>query len=156
MHSTEYQIEKTRSPVVLLTSGGERFEGDVFLQSYVLHRHGPEEVIDLLNGPEPFFPVRCRDGAIRFLSKECIVEAELLDPPSDDDTRRLGAREACVEITRGSGESYTARIFYEVPTARPRLLDWLNRLEQRFVLVHASTGARLVNWRTLALVRPLD
>ena len=156
MHNTEYRIEKTRSPVVLMTVTGERVEGDVFLQSYVQHRHGPEEVSDLLNGPEPFFPLRGRDGAIRFMQKERIAEAELLDPPSEDDTRRLGAREACVELQRATGESYTARIFFEVPTARPRLLDWLNRLDQRFVLVHAAAGARLVNWRTLALVRPLD
>jgi len=156
MHTSDYQIEKTRSPVILMTTTGERVEGDVYLQSYVLQRHGPEEVSDLLNGPEPFFPLRCRDGVIRFLQKERIVEAELLDPPSDDDMRRRGAREACVELTRMTGESYTARIFYEVPTARPRLLDWLNRIEQRFVLVHAAGGARLVNWRALAVVRPLD
>jgi hypothetical protein len=156
MHNTDYQIEKTRSPVVLMTTTGERVEGDVFLQSYVLHRHGPEEVSDLLNGPEPFLAVRGRDGVIRFLQKERIAEAELLDPPSEDDARRLGAREACVELTRVTGESYTARIFYEVPTARPRLLDWLNRLEQRFILVHATAGPRLVNWRTLTVVRPLD
>lgn len=150
----DYTIEKNRVPVVLHTVAGERITGDVFVQPYVPHRRGPEQVIDLLNSDEPFVPVRCSDGAIRFLRIDRLSEAELVDGVDND--RHTGAREACVELTLDSGDCYTARVFYEVPNARPRLLDWLNRIEQRFVLVHASTGPRLVNWRSVATVRPLD
>ena len=153
---SDYIIEKSCAPVSLLTLSGERLTGDVYLQPYVHHRRGREEVVDLLNAFEPFFPLRCEDGAIRFLLKEQIVEVELDEVPFEDDDRRLGAREAVVELTLATGAAYTACIHYEVPTARPRLLDWLNRLEQRFILVHASSGPRLVNWRRVASVRPLD
>ena len=153
---SDYIIEKSCAPVSLLTRSGERLAGDVYLQPYVHHRRGREEVADLLNAFEPFFPLRCADGAIRFLLKEQVVEVELEHHPLEDDDRRLGAREAVVEITLATGAAYTACINYEVPTARPRLLDWLNRLEQRFILVHASNGPRLVNWRLIAAVRPLD
>jgi hypothetical protein len=153
---TEYRIEKTRVPVVLRTLAGERVEGDVFLQPYSQHRRGREEVVDLLNAGEPFFPVRCRDGAIRIIAKDRLVEVELLEPPSEDDARPLGAREAQVELTLADGRRYGACIFYEVPTARPRLLDYLNRLSQPFLLVHTDANCRLVNWRLLDCLRPLD
>ena len=153
---SDYRIEKTGVPVALLTTSGERLTGEVFLQPYVQHRRGREQVSDLLNGVEPFFALRCADGAIRFLQKERLAEAALLEPMQEDDGGHLGAREAVVELMLATGESYTARVHYEVPTARPRLLDWLNRLEQRFILVHAETGLRLVNWRLLNAVRLLD
>lgn len=153
---SDYIIEKSCAPVSLLTLSGERLAGEVYLQPYVHHRRGREEVVDLLNAFEPFFPLRCADGAIRFLLKDEVVEVELDQLPFEDDDRRLGAREAVVELTLATGDSYTGCIHYEVPTARPRLLDWLNRLEQRFILVHASNGPRLVNWRRIAAVRPLD
>ena len=153
---SDYRIEKRRVPVALVTLAGDRVAGDVYLQPYVAARRGPEEVSDLLNGPEPFFPVRCADGAVRFFFKERVVEAELSQPPHEDATRRMGAREAAVELVLPCGRSYTASIFYEVPTARPRLLDYLNRLEQPFLLVHTADSWRLVNWRLLRTLRPLD
>ena len=152
----EYRIEKHSVPVAVVTLSGERVEGEVFLQPYSQNRQGPEEVSDLLNASEPFFPVRCRDGAIRILAKARIVEAQLLEPPSEDDARPLGAREAMVELVLANGQRYAACLFYQVPTARPRLLDFLNRLTQRFVLVHAEERWILVNWRLLDSIRPLD
>ncbi|HEX5581381.1 MAG TPA: hypothetical protein VFX39_07390, partial [Gemmatimonadaceae bacterium] len=106
--------------------------------------------------PEPFFPMRCRDGAIRLLAKEHIIEAELLEPPAEDDARPLGAREAMVAITLTNGRRFTACLFYQVPSARPRILDYLNGLTQRFVLVQSEESWRLVNWRHLDSIRPLD
>ena len=153
---SDYIIEKSCAPVSLLTLAGERLTGEVYLQPYVHHRRGREEVVDLLNAFEPFFPLRCDDGAIRFLLKDQVVEVHLDRLALEDDDHHLGAREAVVEITLATGDAYTACIHYEVPTARPRLLDWLNRLEHRFVLVHATGGPRLVNWRLVAAVRPLD
>lgn len=156
IQGNDYRVEKYRTTVRLVTLAGEGMTGDVFLQPYVAHRHGPEEVIDLLNSPEPFFPVRCSDGVIRFYPKDRLVQVELEEPPCEDDFRRMGAREALVELTLPAGDSYTGSIHYEVPTARPRLLDYLNRLEGRFVLVHTRSGCRLVNWTLLDSLRPLD
>ncbi len=153
---SEYRIEKSRVPVVVHTVSGERLEGDVFLQPYTQHRHGPEEVSDLLDATEPFFPMRCRDGSIRIVGKDRVVEVELLVPPSDDDARPLGAREAMVELSLETGRRYTACVFYQVPTARPRLLDFLNALDRRFMLLVAEERWRLVNWRHIDCLRPLD
>lgn len=156
MQSNDYRIEKHRVPVVLVTTAGERVAGDVFVQPYSVARQGTEDVSDLLNGPDAFFPLRCADGAIRFFHKERVLEAELCQEPDEDDMRRVGAREALVEISLPTGRSYRGSILYEVPTARPRLLDFLNRLDTRFLLVHTGDGCRLVNWRLLDSLRPLD
>lgn len=152
---SDYQIEKTRVPIVIRTLSGEEVAGDVFLQPYVQARRGREEVADLLNACEPFFPLRCASGEIRFFPKERIVEAELRDGPHDDDGA-LGAREAMIELSMADGRAYTAAITYEVPTARPRLLDFLNRLGQRFLLVRVDAVPRLVNSRHIDSLRPLD
>lgn len=156
MQSSDYRIEKDRVPVILLTVAGERVAGDVFVQPHSFSQQGPEEVSDLLNGPDPFFPLRCADGAIRFFLKERVLEAELGVQPREDDMRRAGAREAQVEVALPAGPSYRGSIVYEVPTARPRLLDFLNRIDRRFLLVRTSDGCRLVNWRLLDSLRPLD
>lgn len=152
---SDYQIEKTRVPIVLRTLSGEEYEGDVFLQPYTQHRRGREEVADLLNGGEPFFPLRCSSGEIRFFPKERIVEAELRDGMHEDDAG-LGAREAMIEVTLADGRTFTAAITYEVPTARPRLLDFLNRLDRRFLLVRVDAVPRLINSRHIDFLRPLD
>lgn len=156
MASNEYHIEKRGVPVAVLMATGEQLVGDVFLQAWVPHRRGREEVADLLNGDEPFFPMRCADGAIRFLPKDRVVEAELREPGSHAPEGRPGAREAVVELVLEAGGCYTACVFFEVPSARPRLLDWLNRQDERFLLVHAAAGPRLVNRHRLTAVRPLD
>ena len=152
---SDYQIEKTRVPIVIRTLSGEEVAGDVFLQPYTQARRGREEVADLFNACEPFFPLRCSSGEIRFFPKERVVEAELRDGLHDDDGG-IGAREAMIELSLADGRCYTASITFEVPTARPRLLDFLNRLGQRFLLVHVDAVPRLVNSRHIDSLRPLD
>lgn len=152
----DYRVEKTRVPVTLLTLAGQRVTGDVYLQPYTQLRRGREEVIDLLNGGDPYIPVRGDDGTIRFVAKDRVLHAELDELPAEHDARRLGAREAVVEITLANGCVFTGCILYEVPSARPRLLDYLNRLDQRFVVVHTGNGPRLVNRLLIDVLRPLD
>lgn len=154
--ANDYRVEKDRVHVVLVTVGGERIAGEVFVQPFTMNHRGPEEVVDLLNGPDAFFPLRCDDGAIRFFLKDRVLQAELAEDAPDSDGRRAYAREAQVEVAVGPGLSYRGTITYEVPSARPRLLDYLNRLDRRFLQVHTDDGCRLVNWRLMDSLRPLD
>lgn len=155
-HANDYRLEKDRVPVVLVTVTGERIAGEVFVQPFTMNHRGPEEVIDLLNSPDAFFPLRCEDGAIRFFLKDRVLQAELDEDSPDVDGRRACAREAQVEVALAPGLAFRGSITYEVPSARPRLLDFLNRLELRFLQVHTGDGCRLVNWRLMDSLRPLD
>jgi hypothetical protein len=154
--SSEYRIEKARVPVSLAMASGEHVAGDVFLHPSVPHRSGREEVVDLLNGPEHFFPVCDREGAIRFVRKDHVVEVLLLEQPIADELLCPLSREAVVEVSLETGARYSGAVACDVASARPRLLDWMNRLGQRFIQVRHDAGPRLVNWQRLQALRPLD
>ena len=152
----DYRIEKYRTPLVIWTVDGERVAGEVFLQPSQNARAGPETVGDLLNAVEPFFPMRCDNGAIRFVSKQRVAEALVASETDGEERSRAGARSAVVEVVLATREPFVGCIYYEVPSARPRLLDFLNRQSQQFLRVHTDDGLRLVNRDLISGIRPLD
>jgi hypothetical protein len=155
--SSEYRIEKGRRPVVLTTVGGDTVAGDVFVQPYARHRSGPEEPADVLNADEPFFPLVTGEGETLLFAKDQVAEVECSLASEDDDQQRVaGMRSALVEVHLAGGAVRTGFLYLETPTDRPRLLDFLNRLQHRFVALQGADGVRLVNRRLIAHVRPLD
>jgi len=154
MHS-EYRIEKERLPVVVVTTAGDRMFGDMFVQAYARHRSGREEPADIVNGPEPFFPLALSNGDTVLLAKDWVREVEIVGE-SRLDTSALASRAASVEVTVTGGPARVGRVYLEVPFDRPRLLDFLNHFKQRFLALHTDDGVRLVNVRLLERVRPLD
>ena len=154
--SSEFRIEKARVPVALAMVNGERLAGDVFLGQSSPHRWGREEVADLLNAPEHFFPLGADDGGIRFVRKDHVAEVLLLEESAPEELMSPLGREVAVEVCLETGERYCGAVAYDVASPRPRLLDWLNRLGQRFILVRLAAGPRLVNWQRLQALRPLD
>jgi hypothetical protein len=155
--SSEYRIEKGRRPVVVTTVGGDTIAGDVFVQPYARHRAGPEEPEDVLNSPEPFFPVVTEDGETLLVAKDQVAEVEGALTTDDDGAHHLaGMRSALVEVHLTGGAVRTGFVYLETPTDRPRLLDFLNRLPNRFLALQGADGARLVNSRFIEHVRPLD
>lgn len=157
MHSeySEYRIEKERLPVVVVTSGGDRLFGDMFVQAYARHRSGREEPSDILNGPEPYFPLAIANDHTVLIAKAWVRELEIVGEASDDSSG-FAARATTVELTIVGGSTRTGRVYLEVPFDRPRLLDFLNRLDQPFLTLHTDDGMRLVNVRMLERVRQLD
>lgn len=152
---SDYRIEKHRATVVLWTIDGDRVAGEVFLQASTSARTGMETVWEMLNGAEPFFPMRCDDGAIRFLAKARVAEVHL-EAAGRPEAERVGTRSAMVEVALAARAPFVGCIYYEVPSARPRLLDFLNRHREPFLRVHTDEGLRLVNRDLISGIRPLD
>ena len=152
---SEYRIEKYRLPVAVTLLGGERLAGDVFVQSHARYRAGPEDAGDLLNSAEAFFPIAA-DGDTHLIAKEMVAEVEADLIGEDDALRRGSAAYALVEVTLADGTVRTGSVFLEAPIERPRLLDFLNFHTLRFITLHTVDGARLINRRHIARVRPLD
>lgn len=156
MSSSEYRIAKDRLPVVLTTVSGERITGEIFVQPYAPYRAGREEPQDILNAAEPWFPVACEDGETVLVAKEQVVELEAVLPLDEDPVRHAGMQPSVVELRLVTGELRSGALFIEVPSDRPRILDFLNRVGERFLLLHDREHLRLVNRRFIEYVRPLD
>ena len=152
----DLHIEKFRYPVVVTLVGGERIVGDMFVQSIAPFRTGSEEPPDVLNDAEPFFPLACDDGDTLLIAKDHVAEVEAVLPERDDDEMLIGLRPAVVEVVLTNGIVRGGSILLEGHSDRPRLLDFLNRLSERFLTLQSTEGVRLVNRRLIARVRPLD
>jgi hypothetical protein len=153
---SEYRIEKFRYPVIVTMAGGERIEGDMFVQAYARFRTGPEEPPDILNGDEPFFPLVDGRGDTLLIAKDQVMEVEAVVTEEDDEFRRAGLRPEMIEVTLVGGSALQGAVHVEVAADRPRLLDFLNRFDERFLLLQTTDGVHLVNRRYIARVRPLD
>ncbi|MEP6692117.1 MAG: hypothetical protein ABJD07_13235 [Gemmatimonadaceae bacterium] len=152
-----YRIEKERLSVSLTLAGGVRVDGHIFVQPQAYGYSGHEHAIDIFNGTEPFVPVQTEHGVI-FIAKDRVVEVDGIEPEDAaiDEMRRASSRSASLEVTLAGGETRAGTVLLEMPSDRPRLLDFLNRLEDRFLAITSDDGVRLINTRMIERVRPLD
>jgi hypothetical protein len=153
--TTDLRIEKDRRTVSLLMLGGEQLNGDMFVQRYSRHHMGSEEIPDVLNAPEPFFPL-VRAGDTLMVAKHQVREVELVDDLDAEAALAPAARAEAVEVTLRDGTVRSGRLYLEMPTDRPRLLDYLNRYAQRFLALYAAGGLRLINRELIERVRTMD
>lgn len=152
----DLHIEKFRYPVVVTMMDGARIAGDMFVQSIAPYRTGSEEPPDILNDADPWFPLAAEDGDTLLIAKEHVAEVEAVLPEREEDEMLAGFRPAVVEIVLSNGVVRGGSILLAAHTDRPRLLDFLNRLDIRFLTLLSTEGVRLINRRSIARVRPLD
>lgn len=151
-----YRIPKDRFPVALRLAGGTRLVGAMFIQGISRTRSGREEPTDIMNEADPFFPFVSEQDETFLIAKDRVSEVELLAPMDDDSERHAGARLVDIEMSLVGGESRRGSMLLETPSDRPRLLDFLNRTQERFVLLHNRDGVRLINRSLIERIRPLD
>jgi len=147
---SDYRIEKIRRHLVVVLTDGSRIDGEVFLRSVSRFRARPEEPLDLLNDPEPFFAIE-QDGTTLLVAKRNVVRAEL--PVPDVDDSNLAAVGVPVEVELTNGTSCSGSIFLETRADRPRLMDYLNTYAPPFLAVIDARQMVLVNKDTIAHVR---
>ena len=154
----DYRIEKSRLSVVVTTTDGERMSGELFVQPFSRYRNGPEQAPDIMNGGEPFFPFALDDGETVLIAKDHVREVEFADAREEGEEPDgvAGARRATIEVTLAEGAVVSGTVYLQVPFDRPRLLDFLNRYDHRFITLYSPGGARLINRRLIERVRPLD
>lgn len=152
--NNEYRIEKDRLAAVLVTVGGERVAGELFVQASPRNRYGREEAADILNSAEPFFPMLTSDGQLFLVAKERVRELESRDPMPTDEWQ-IGAP-ATIEVMLTGGSVHQGNVYVESLSGRTRVLDYLNRVGERFLLLYTTRGTVLVNRSFIERVRPLD
>lgn len=154
---SDFRIAKGRTSVQLtLSDDAAVVGGDMFVQAYSRRGGDPENPLDILNDAEPFFPLALEDGETLLVAKSQVREAFIESLPEDDPELRSAVRATSVEVTLAGGVVRTGMLNLEVRSDRPRLLDFLNLYEQRFLVLHSSEGVRLINRDLIQHIRPLD
>ena len=152
----EFRIEKDRCAVRLSLVSGETITGAMFVQHVGEGDPRRESAREVLNSPERFFPIETADGQTLLVAKDRVVEVLAELPTDDDELRRVSARSALLDIVLSGGVVRSGIVLLEMPTGQPRLLDYLNRLSDRFLVLYAPEGTRLVNRALIERVLPRD
>jgi hypothetical protein len=156
MHTNDYRIQKERLAVVLTTVSGDRLDGDVFVQPSARNRIGREDVTDVVNSAEPFFPLVTGGGATYLIAKDQVreVHAEQHEDVNEDEWR-IG-EPVTVEVVLSGGSCHRGTLYLESLTGFARVIDYLNRATERFLTLYTATGPVLVNRTMIERVRPVD
>jgi hypothetical protein len=151
-----YRIEKERLSVSLTLVGGEQLRGYIFVQPPTIGRSVYEGPVALFNESDPFFPIELEAGDVLLLAKSHVLEISGLPITDEDSAFMGGAPMALLEITMVGGVAHFGSMRLEVRADRPRLLDYLNDYNKRFLTLYTDNGVRLVNRALIERVRPLD
>ena len=152
----EFRIEKDRCAVRLSLVSGETITGAMFVQHAGEADPRRESAVDVLNSAEPFFPVEMAGGETVLVAKDRVVEVLAELATDEDELRRASARSALLEIVLSGGVVRSGLVLIEMPSDQPRLLDYLNRLSDRFLVLYATEGTRLINRALIERVLPRD
>jgi hypothetical protein len=152
--TSAYRIEKTRLPVTVTLLGGTKLEGDLFVRSSSRYAERLEDAPEVLNAPQPFFPMALHSGEIALVAKAHVYSLHG-GPGAIHQDFSLGSP-ATVELFMADGIRVTGRVLIEPRRAHTRVLDFLNSGEERFFTVFQKHGVLLVNRSQVVRVRPLD
>jgi hypothetical protein len=153
-----YRVETARRSVVLSMIGGEQLRGWVFIHSSSQRPFELEDITELFNSAEEFFPLELETEEVILVSKARV--AEITDAGGSDtgDQPQTGtpAPTALLQLVLIGGDVRVGSIRLEARPDRARVLDYLNRLNARFLTLYTSNEARLINRSLIDRVRPLD
>ncbi|MEO6447544.1 MAG: hypothetical protein ABIZ91_08325 [Gemmatimonadaceae bacterium] len=149
--TNDFRIEKSRLPVVLLTSEGQRITGDLFVQSSARNKLGHETARDVLNTDEPFFPLATVKGRTLLLSKAHVREMFVAREDVDDSDWEYGTP-AVVDVVLQGGVRHVGTILIQQTSGHQRVLDYFNRCQDRFLELYKDEGIVLLNRALIAHV----
>jgi hypothetical protein len=150
----DVRIEKERVAVSITMVGGELLSGSLFAPQ-IYPPGGQEEPLQLLNEPDPFFPLGLTTGEVLLIAKDRVLEV-MLDVPSSGEELPGSAPTALLQVTLAGGVTHVGSMRLEVRASRPRVLDYMNYCTARFMALRTDEGVRLINRKMIERVRPLD
>ena len=153
--ANDYRIQKERLTVVLTTTSGERIAGDLFVQTTARNRFGREGAHDIANAAEPYFPMRTASGETLLLAKDNVRDIAVGPDPDPPESWCIGEA-MTIELRLVDGAVHVGVVYLDSASGRTRVLDYLNRLHDRFLILHVPDGSLLVNRRMIERVRPID
>jgi hypothetical protein len=149
----DFRIEKSRLPVVLVTVEGQRISGDLFVQASARNVLGHESAPDILNSVEQFFPIATMEGRTLLLAKDHVRELYVAREDVEEPAWEMGTT-AGVEVRMIGGTLHHGTLLIEQTSARQRVLDFVNRLHDRFLTLYHDDGVVLLNRSRIAHICP--
>jgi hypothetical protein len=150
----DVRIEKELVAVSITMVGGELLRGNLFTPQ-IYPPGGLEDPLQLLNEPEPFFPLGLPTGEVLLIAKARALEI-VLDGTSGAEELPGSAPTALVQLTLAGGLTHVGSVRLEVRASRPRVLDYMNHCVEHFMALRTDEGVRLINRLMIERVRPLD
>ncbi len=152
--SNDLRIEKRRLTVALTLMSGMRLDGELYVQASGHHIGALEDAPEVLNAGESFFPLALRSGGTILVAKDSVRTLAVgRSDVNEDESLGIPAR---VEITLRDGERLNGSLIIEPVSGRTRVLDHLNRRQERFLTLFGRDSVLLVNRVLIERVRPLD
>jgi hypothetical protein len=153
-----YRIETTRRSVTVFMADGETLSGHVFIHPSPHRPFEPEDITELFNTEEPFFPLDLHHGGIRLVCKARIAEVAIASSEGrgDELSHEAPAPMGPVEIVLEGGEARRGSIRLDVRPGRTRVIDYLNGHNGRFLTLHTVNETRLINRSLINHVRARD
>ena len=146
--------QRVSAEVVL--ADGAVLAGDLHLATRTAYPADAESPLEMLNRADPFFALSLQQGGVAFISKAQAAVVSCRDQsPLRDPTRASAARLVALEVSLATGAEFRGTATYELPPARSRTLDYVNRAE-RFFTVWTDDLTRYINKSMVRLIRPLD
>ena len=146
--------ERIAAQVTLAGSVG--IQGDIHLQPRVGHHDGPETPLEMLNRPEPFFPVTLPGGQIAFAAKAQVAMVTCNPGVALTDAERASAAKTIrLEVTMAGGTQVAGWALLELPPTRNRTLDYLNEPGPFFAL-STETAICYINRTYVSVVKAAD
>jgi hypothetical protein len=149
----DYRIEKRRLPVAVTLMSGTRLDGELFIQSSGRYHGELEDAPEVLNAEDPFFPLALRNGDAILVAKENVRSVAVARRDVHED-EALGIPTR-VEISLRDGERLTGSLIIEPVNGFSRVLDFLNRRQERFLPLFGRESVLLINRTLLERVRPI-
>ena len=149
----DYRIEKRRLAVAVTLMSGTRLDGELFIQSSGRYHGELEDAPEVLNAEDPFFPLALRNGDAILIAKEnvrCVAVARR--DVHEDEALGIPTR---VEVSLRDGERLTGSLIIEPVNGFSRVLDFLNRRQERFLPLFGRESVLLINRTLFERVRPL-
>ena len=146
----EYFIEKETLPVEVVLVTGEEFRGCLFVQPTWRRPSIEFDAPALLNLPDSYFPLQLSDGTTRLIAKGHVVL--MRGNTAEADGEPMGDP-APVVVRCTNGLVVHGNLMLIRVTSNERVLDYLNRSAEDFILLLQGSRAVLVNRRHVVLVQ---
>lgn len=154
--SSDYRLPTTTLDAHLVLTSGEEHRGIIYLAERSAEHPTGETPLEMLNGPQAFFPFRAEGGIL--LVGKAQTAALIVERVADDtDPERLSvAKTVGIQVILAGGMTVDGWASVELPQHQSRPLDYLNTAARPFFAVATDDAIHHLNRQHVLYARPRE